>query len=682
MSQLSTQWQNLLSEVEIPSNKTLIEVNNKLDFFKIVDNVLMLPAYKHVTRDINLIYQAQDVLDAFLNAPNEFYDWDMNKVIQFKTKAHLAAVDNLLMHLKDVDVISVDCESRNTDLFDNEVLQLGIAYRVNGVEYCHILQGPFSLPTCVALEEVFTQPDITYVLQNGKFDKKMLFKYLGIDVRVDEDTMYMHYVGIDATRGTHGLKKLAAKYLNAPSWDQALDEFRKTYCRSHGLKVKEFTYDMFPNDVLAKYLVYDCIATLRLYYLFKKMMRPNSLQIYDKLIQAIPVFTEIETRGMHVDKAYIQQLESELKVELEEVLERIDTITAEHWSPEKYMGNTGAKSAPTKFNVGSAKQLQWMLYQVDNIVVRSTDAKTLQRCPDTEFVKAVKEFRKLSKRYNTYVIGMQGQVDVDNKVHCTFKLHGTVTGRLASADPNLHNIPREPRYKNMLTATPGNILLNADYKQAELCVLAVLSGDKWLQDVYRNRQDLHSRVAEEMFGKKFTSEDRVKAKTINFGIAYGISAKGLARDLKISQREAQLYINSWFDPMPRVKAFLDEWANKPKKRCACVTPFGREVTYIVTSKNAWHVRNEAMNFPIQSVASDLTLISLIAIHNHLKKKGMKSHIVNTVHDSIILDCDPDELSDVKRICERVMTGVPKKYLNTDVPFRVDFNTGFRWGEAK
>src|SRR5699024_1881012 len=230
--------------------------------------------------------------------------------------------------------------------------------------------------------------------------------------------------------------------------------------------------------------------------------------------------------------------------------------------------------------------------------VDSTSADTLEGI-GTEFTELVLRLRKNNKYRRTYVNGLRDAIEKDGRIHTTYNLHGTVTGRLSSSNPNLQNIPRDATIKNIFRATPGYVLTQADYSQAELRVLAVLSGDPWLQDVYKQGDDLHDRVAEQYWGKDFTSEDRVKAKAVNFGIAYGRTEHTLAPDLNISLAEAKRLLTDWFVPMPYVKKFFDERVKNAFRGNDSVTPFGRTRSFIITPYNKFNIRNEAMNTPIQ-----------------------------------------------------------------------------------
>lgn len=247
----------------------------------------------------------------------------------------------------------------------------------------------------------------------------------------------------------------------------------------------------------------------------------------------------------------------------------------------------------------------------------------------------------------------------------------------------MQNVPRDKKIKNLLCATPGYKLVQMDYSQAELRVLALLSRDPYLVSVYVNGKDLHDAVATEMFGPNFDKEQRVMAKTINFGIAYGRGPGSIAQTFKKSMNEARAIIAKWFKPMPYVKEWIDNRRAMAKRGEACTTIFGRERHFVVTNEDLNHIQNEYINTPIQSIASDFTMFSLIEIDKFLRENNLDARIVTTVHDSIIVECrDEKDLVDlVAQTCVRIMAETPLKYVpDCPVPFKADAEVGYAWGK--
>lgn len=249
----------------------------------------------------------------------------------------------------------------------------------------------------------------------------------------------------------------------------------------------------------------------------------------------------------------------------------------------------------------------------------------------------------------------------------------------------MQNIPRDKKIKNIFKASEGSVLVQFDYSQAELRTLAALSGDEWLTRVYLDDKDLHAAVAERIFGPNFTKEQRNQAKTVNFGVAYGRGPDALVRQFGISLTEAKSIIRDWFASMPQVKQYIEEKKREPLRGIKCVTPFGFERHFVITNDNLFHVQNESVNTPIQSVASYLTMLSLMNMYDTFKKEGIKAKIIITVHDSIVIECaDDKELIDrIVKIGTETMAKVPLKYFpECKVPFKADAEVGYSWGALK
>ena len=669
----SKDYQHMFKDIPPIEGKKVVETTSRELFYKVVDNVFYLPPISYIRKNLDELRTLEEsFLAYYYNEIPQYYDWE-----NLKTAYYDEAEDSLVLldYLATKKEIALDIESRNTTFHDNELLLIGFTW---DEDIAATIRG-FTPKVIDKLQWLFGHKDIKFIWQGGKFDISKLKQWYDLDVRIDEDTMYLHYIGFNENRGTHDLETLAMVYLQAPDWKSELDRHKKDICRDKKIKAADFTYDMFPDDILIPYAHKDTIATFRLYKLFKKMFPKDKEFIYYKVIEAANVFAEIERVGVYVNQERIDELDNHLSKEIERVEEEINEITHHIWDPEIYKAQTGAKSAPERFNIRSSQQLKWVLDQLD-ISVPDTGEKTLKRHEGKhEIIYKILEIRKLNKYHKTYVKGLKRNIEKDGRIHTSFNLHGTATGRLSSSGPNLQNIPRDKTIKNIFSATPGYNLTQADYSQAELRVLAVLSNDPWLKSVYINGEDLHDRVAEQYWGKNFTSEQRVKAKTVNFGIAYGRTEHTLAEGLNISKNEAKKLLVDWYKPMPTVKKFMNGLKRKALKGGPVSTPFKRERRFIVTKKNKWHIQNEAMNMPIQSTASDLTLFSLLEIHKELTERKL-GRIVLTVHDSIIVENKPEYNEEVAEVMTRHMVETPIKYLNTDVPFAADIDHGFLWGE--
>lgn len=639
-------------------------------------------------------------LDRFIEAVKTFsiadlnastYDWDHLHLYDFEGSKVSEGLDILLKTLKSVDRVACDIETKGLEWEDNELLSIGFAVDESTCfAFYHI--APEMYPK---LEQVLNLPGVSYIWHNGKFDCGRLKYMCNLNAHVDEDTMLKHYVQINERKGTHGLKDLGQLYLQAPPWDDRLDAIKRNYCKKHKVKLGDFTYDLIPTATLIPYMQRDCIATYRLNDLFDQLKRPGSDFIYRKLIEASAAYMQVELNGLRIDMDYLYDLEYQMEQEAKEGQRKLDSVVSQLWDSNQYSKDTGAKvRVGESFNASSPKQLKWMLTQILGYAPPSTDALTLQEISrDIEsgkithplakpFIEGVLAARQNKKYMNTYIQGFRNSICRDMRLRGTFNLHGTETGRLSSTNPNMQNIPRDKRIKNLIVSKPGYKLLQLDYSQAELRVLAALSGDPFMQQVYIDGKDLHDAVATDMFGPNFTKEQRVMAKTINFGIAYGRGAASIAEHFNKSMSEATEIIAKWFRPMPQVQEYINNQRRKPRRGEPCVTMFGRERHFCITDDDMYHIQNEYINTPIQSTASDLTMFSLIEITNQLAAHNWDAKIVSTVHDSIILEVldSPELVDQIAATCIKIMADIPAHYMpGCPVPFKADAEVGYKWG---
>lgn len=683
---------------EFPEDRKVVPTMDWSRFFKIDYNkkCLYVPTEGAIRAHLSLIDSFMDAVGAFAKADlttppnwnNTSYITDNGSEISALSIIHSLHVEIMQTG---ITYIACDIETRRVEYNDNKVLAIGFG---DSWDTAKIITK-FTPTVVEALQQLFATPStkVHWIWHNGKFDTGRLKWLLNIDARVDEDTMLMHYCGINERRGTHGLKDLGSIYLQAPAWDDALDKIKKDYCRPRKIKLKDFTYDMFPQDLLLKYLHFDCIATYRLYFTFKNIMREDSYFIYNKLIKASNTYRRVELNGVKIDIDYLESFEYELESQIAEASKEVSRVVKTVWNPLKYAKDTGAKATiMTPFNMGSPKQLKWLLETVTGKKLPGTDKETLAELFDEvgdqyPVVNAIRNLRKLNKYMDTYVAGFRDLLCADGRIHGTYNLHGTETGRLSSSEPNMQNIPRDPLVKNLIVAEDGYQFVQLDYSQAELRVLAYLSKDKFLTGVYQRDEDLHDAVATQMFGPDFTKEQRVQAKTINFGVAYGRGPANIAQVFKIPMMEAKALINNWFDKMPQVKAWIDDQRNLVLKNITPKTPLGRERHFVVTYEALNHIQNEYVNFPIQSIASDMTMFSLLAIQDWIDGKGYQDDvkIVLSVHDSIVLEVRDDKalVDEVAQIATNIMKDIPQMYLeNNEVPFKADAEVGYQWGMLK
>lgn len=679
----------------MPQDRSIKSTKDRMVWYKWYKSTrtLMVPP-------LNVLRANVVELDRFIEAVKTFsianldastYDWDHLHLYDFEGFKVSEGLDILLKTLKSVDRVACDVETKRLEWEDNELLSIGFAVDESTCfAFYHIAPEMYS-----KLEQLLNLPGVSYIWHNGKFDCGRLKYVCNINAHVDEDTMLKHYVQINERKGTHGLKDLGQLYLQAPPWDDQLDAIKREYCKKHKVKLGDFTYDLIPTATLIPYMQRDCIATYRLNDLFNQLKRPGSDFIYGKLIEASAAYMQVELNGLRIDMDYLYDLEYRMEQEAREGQRKLDSVVSQLWDSTQYSKDTGAKvRVGESFNASSPKQLKWMLTQILGYTPPSTDALMLEEISrDIEsgkithplakpFIEGVLAARQNKKYMNTYIQGFRNSICRDMRLRGTFNLHGTETGRLSSTNPNMQNIPRDKRIKNLIVSKPGYKLLQLDYSQAELRVLAALSGDPFMQQVYIDGKDLHDAVATDMFGPNFTKEQRVMAKTINFGIAYGRGAASIAEHFNKSMSEATEIIAKWFRPMPQVREYINNQRRKPRRGEPCVTMFGRERHFCITDDDMYHIQNEYINTPIQSTASDLTMFSLIEITKQLKAHDWDAKIVSTVHDSIILEVldSPELVDQIAATCIKIMADVPAHYMpDCPVPFKADAEVGYKWG---
>jgi len=611
-------------------------------------------------------------------------------------------------------IVASDIETRGFDFRKDYFLCQGFSWKI-GHAVVLSEEMMYNKSVLKELKKTIESPKIKWIYHNGKFDNKFHIAQLGIKARTDIDTMLMHYV-LDERKGTHDLEQVAVEFCHAEPWEHEAHQY-----------VKESFADI-PRPILYKYQGVDCDMTLRVYRALKIPYEEERIKgrkidkVFNLLMDASNTYMYMELNGFPTDVNYIKKLQEEYEPALENYIKELKQLANKKgfdpkqyavWADEhklKEWERTGKRKGkkrpgptklPTEFNPNSYMHIRYMLFAkwklkpVKKKGKITTDADTLkvykEKSRDVsliQFIDTKLAYAKDKKMYSTYVKGIWEHITEDTqKVHSTFKLHGTETGRLSSAGPNIHNIPRNSKIKNIFVASKGYVIFQADYSQAELRTLAVESGDPWLQNVYKSGSDLHDQMSIQLYGKDFTKEQRVRAKAVNFGIPYGRSAYTLAAEHNLTVREGKKLIADWYAPQPLTYEYMQERRKDPLLGRAYETPIGRKRHFgLITETNKNAVQNEAGNFPIQATASDLTMWSVCRLHYALEEVNQKYgeevvRLVNTVHDSIIAEVKEDEqiMLEVRAIFKDIMEPAGEILLDTDVPFVADFEIGYRWG---
>jgi DNA polymerase-1 len=530
-----------------------------------------------------------------------------------------------------------------------------------------------------------------WIWHHGKYDTEVWWWKNFKDAWLDEDVIYLHYC-LNETNGTHGLGKLATVYLGA-------DEY-KSKMNAEFNNITNYEAYLHYKEDLGERVAIDADYTLQCYEIFKPQIEanPDWKKLYDViLIPGANFLRKVQMRGMKVDVPYLEGRKPIYEQKIEEITAEVQEAASPFWNLDAYKSQTGAKSGSVLFKPTSVKQLAWLIYDKLKLKPHHKDAKkrgtgeevleSIDNPP--EFIIRILELRKVKKEYSTYVLAYLEGKDENDLVHTSFNLHITATGRLSSTDPNLQNVPsKRPDIRNaFIPRAKDRILMEVDYSGAELRVLAYISGDKNLTRAL-TEGDPHGELAEKIFGDRYingTAEERKelrgRAKTVNFGVAYGRQADSIATDFHITKAEAQTYIDAWAEMYPDAWIYLQSCADDAISGKPLTTLYGRYRRFgLIHQANIQDLINEAKNYRIQSISSDNTFLAAMEADEELESK-YDALIVNLIHDSILIDCpaDPTIVKAVSELMVNTMITLPMRRYGCTVPFKSDVDMGPRWG---
>ncbi|HHU79192.1 MAG TPA: DNA polymerase I, partial [Clostridiales bacterium] len=451
-----------------------------------------------------------------------------------------------------------------------------------------------------------------------------------------------------------------------------LDPVRNKY------DVEQLLYEYTNTDVSEA----DASDLLRLAGAIKRQLKDEGMNgLYQKIEHPlIRVLAGMELAGFKVDKAILQQLEIEFSAHINRLTEEITEL------------------AGVSFNLNSPRQLSEVLFGRLGLPVQkktktgySTDIEVLENLSGMHpIIEKLIDYRQVMKLKSTYIDGLLHMINPnDGKIHSSFNQTVTATGRISSTEPNLQNIPVRVemgrKIRKVFTASDeDHVLVDADYSQIELRVLAHISGDPNLIEAFRNKQDIHRRTAADIFGipmEQVTEEQRNSAKAVNFGIVYGISDYGLARNLGITRASAKRYIDSYMQRFPMVKQYMDRIIAEGKRNGYVTTLMNRRRNIPELKSRNYNVRSFgeriALNTPIQGTAADIIKLAMIRVHDELEKRKLKSRLILQVHDELIIDAHREELEEVKCLLREQMENA----VELSVPLVVDIGVGSNWYET-
>ncbi|MEM6727956.1 MAG: DNA polymerase I, partial [Pseudomonadota bacterium] len=522
------------------------------------------------------------------------------------------------------------------------------------------------------LKPMLEDPAILKIGQNMKYDAK-IFARLGITIAPIDDTMLMSYA-LHAGHHNHGMDVLAERYLgHTPIPIKSL--------LGSGKSMK--TFDLVPVDEATKYAAEDADITMRLWQAFKPALHKSRVtRVYETLERPlVPVLAQMERDGVKVDRDTLSRMSNAFSQKMAALEAEIHELAGE------------------KFNVGSPAQLGNILFDKMSLPggkkgktgKYSTGADILEDlATEHDLPGRVLDWRQLSKLKSTYTDALQEHIHPDTgRVHTSYSIAGANTGRLASTDPNLQNIPIRTeegrRIREAFVAEEGKTLVALDYSQIELRILAHIADIPALKKAFADGIDIHAMTASEMFDvplDEMTSEVRRQAKAINFGVIYGISGYGLARNLRIPRDAAQGFIDRYFERFPGIKQYMSDTTAFAKENMRVETLFGRRIhTPEINAKGptAGFARRAAINAPIQGTAADIIRRAMVRMPGAIK--DLPAKMLLQVHDELLFEVEDSAVDDLIAVARDVMEGAAEPVVKIDVPLVVDAGQGANWAEA-
>ncbi len=611
----------------------------------------------------------------------------------YRTVSTLTELDDWIARAYAAGVIAIDTETTSLDPMRCDLV--GVSLAVAPGEACYIplrhkergkddLFGgaallPGQIPHEVAIERLkplFASEAVLKIAHNMKYDLLVLAR-CGVDVAPLEDTMLISYA-LDTGRNNHGLDELAQKHLgheNIP------------FAAVAGSGKNFIGFECVALDKATEYAAEDADVTLRLWRVLKpRLAAEHMTTVYETLERPmVATLTAMERRGVTIDRDMLSRLSGDFAQAMARLEADIYALAGE------------------SFNLGSPKQLGDILFGKMGLPgakktatgAWSTSARVLDDLAENgnDFAARILEWRQLAKLKSTYSDALPGFVHPQTqRVHTSYALAATTTGRLSSSDPNLQNIPVRNelgrKIRKAFVAAPGRALISADYSQIELRLLAHIADIPQLKKAFAEGLDIHAMTASEMFGvpiKDMPSEVRRRAKAINFGIIYGISAFGLANQLGIPREEAGAYIKRYFERFPGIRDYMDATRKTVREKHVVTTIFGRKchfpkIASSNVSERAFYER-AAINAPIQGAAADIIRRAMTRMDAALAEAGLCAEMLLQVHDELVFEAPLEETQATISIVKRVMEEAPHPAVTLSVPLQVDARAAQNWDEA-
>lgn len=598
---------------------------------------------------------------------------------QYPTIDQPGALSEQVAAMQNAPVFAFDTETTSLNYIDAELVGLSLCNKPASACYVPLahdgLAGEAQLPleaTVAALKPLLESTIQRKVAQNVKYDTHIMLKY-GVELKGFDDTMLMSYV-LDPTANRHDMDTLSEKYLGHTPL---------AFTDVAGKGAKQLTFNQVDIKTATEYAAEDADVTLRLHGILKEKLNaePTLKSVYEDIeLPLVPVLVKIEQKGTCIDDRQLRVQSQQLAERMRELEEQAYTLAGE------------------RFNLSSTKQLQEIFYDKLKFDVLKKTPKgqpstaepvLVELAEQYELPQVLLEYRGMAKLKSTYTDKLPEMINArTGRVHTSYHQAVTATGRLSSSDPNLQNIPVRTeegrRIRQAFVAPSGCSLISADYSQVELRIMAHLSDDPALCKAFAGGQDIHRATAAEVFGvevEAVTGDQRRKAKAINFGLIYGMSAFGLARQLRLERSEAQHYIDLYFERYPGVKAYMDRIRKQAHEEGYVETLFGRRL-YLpdIHSRNrnlSQAAERVAINAPMQGTAADIIKRAMIKTQDWLTREQVPASIIMQVHDELVLECETHALDEVKAKLTRHMA----EAATLRVPLVVDAGSGSNWDEA-
>ena len=627
---------------------------------------------------LNDFFKKYEFKSLIRTSANETKPHASKKNIDFKSLTKTKEIIEYLNSLKSEKILAIDLETDSLDV--NTANIIGVS--LSNADQAYYL--PFKSPenelskkdqesVLKNLSELCGDESILKLFHNAKYDSVIL-KRFGVNTVSFQDTLLMSFF-VNNGLTKHNLEDLYYYYFG-----EEKEKFKDVIKNESKRKYKDFSE--VPLEAATNYAAHDAYATFKLYETLNEQIAESldSWIYYDIDKKLSLVLQEVESNGCKIDLKFLNKLEKDLNKEIDKIEQKIFKIAGE------------------EFNIGSPKQLTEIFKKLDIKVTKKTKAgdfqtnvKVLEQLESegVEIASHILQWRQYSKLVSTYTSSLADHADKKDRVHSTFNIAATITGRLSSSEPNLQNIPIRTeigkKIRTAFIAEKDHELYSFDYSQIELRVLCEACEDPNLLKAFQEDQDIHESTGQLVFNKKIINDnDRRMAKIINFGIIYGISQYGLAKQLGVSNAEAKLFIDNYFKKFPNINDFMKGTTDKAKKLGYVENLFGRK-SHIkdINAKNFMlrsFAERQAINAPIQGTASELIKIAMLDIHNYLEKNKCKSKMTSQVHDELLFEIYKKEKDIIPEIAKLMETS-HQKYKSFKTPIKVDFGGGLNWGEA-